>query len=79
MKAELVVNLDRIGMKDIKNVGGKCASLGEMIRNLSSLGVSVPQGFAITTEVYWKFLRANNLETFIADEIKGIAGRSSSP
>ncbi len=72
MKAELVINLDRIGMKDIKHVGGKCASLGEMIRNLSSLGVSVPRGFAITTEVYWKFLRANNLESFISDEIKSI-------
>lgn len=59
-------------MKDIKRVGGKCASLGEMIRNLSSLGVSVPQGFAITTDVYWKFLRANNLETFISEEISGI-------
>ncbi len=72
MKAELVVNLERIGMKDIKLVGGKCASLGEMICNLSSLGVSVPQGFAITTEVYWRFLRANNLEAFIAQEIANI-------
>lgn len=62
MKAELVINLDRIGMKDIKLVGGKCASLGEMICNLSSLGVAVPTGFAITTEVYYQFLKANNLE-----------------
>jgi pyruvate,water dikinase len=72
MKAALVLNLDHIGMGDIKQVGGKCASLGEMIRNLSSLGVSVPQGFAITTEVYWKFLRVNDLENFIAGEMKNI-------
>lgn len=72
MKAPLVLNLDQIGMQDIKLVGGKCASLGEMIRNLTTLGVSVPQGFAITTEVYWKFLRANNLEDFIHNEIKNI-------
>jgi pyruvate, water dikinase len=72
MKVQLVLNLNEIGMKDIRLVGGKCASLGEMIRNLSSLGVSVPQGFAITTEVYWKFLRANHLEEFISQEIKNI-------
>lgn len=72
MKAELVINLDRIGMKDIKLVGGKCASLGEMICNLSSLGVSVPSGFAITTEVYYRFLKANNLEAFINHEIENI-------
>lgn len=72
MKTPLVLDLDQIGMKDIKLVGGKCASLGEMIRNLTSLGVSVPKGFAITTEVYWKFLRANNLEDFIHNEIKNI-------
>jgi pyruvate,water dikinase len=72
MKAELVINLDRIGMKDIKLVGGKCASLGEMICNLSSLGVSVPTGFAITTEVYYRFLKANDLEAFINTEIGNI-------
>ena len=72
MKVELVISLDRVGMKDIKQVGGKCASLGEMISNLSSLGVAVPNGFAITTEVYWQFLKANNLESFINNEIENI-------
>jgi pyruvate, water dikinase len=65
----LVLNLDQVGMKDIKLVGGKCASLGEMICNLSSLGIAVPKGFAITTEVYWRFLKAGNLEDFIHREI----------
>ena len=72
MKPQLVINLSQIGMKNIKLVGGKCASLGEMIRNLSSIGVNVPDGFAITTEVYWRFLRANNLEEFIGNEINSI-------
>ena len=68
----LVLNLDQVSMHDIKLVGGKCASLGEMIRNLSSLGIAVPKGFAITTEVYWNFLKAGNLEELIHKEIAGI-------
>ncbi len=72
MNMPLVISLDKVRMRDIKTVGGKCASLGEMICNLSSIGVSVPQGFAITTEVYRRFLRTNNLEVFIADEMNNI-------
>lgn len=69
MKAALVLPLEQVGMKDISLVGGKCASLGEMIRHLTALGVVVPTGFAITTEVYFRFLRANQLEAFIAEQI----------
>lgn len=69
MKAPLVLPLENVGMKDIAIVGGKCASLGEMIRNLSSLGVVVPQGFAITTEVFWRFLQINQLQEFIATQM----------
>lgn len=61
--------LEQVGMKDIELVGGKCGSLGEMIRNLSSLGVSVPGGFAITTEVYRRFLLANDLVEYIHAEL----------
>ena len=69
MKAALVLPLEQVSMKDIATVGGKCASLGEMIQHLSALGVQVPSGFAITTEVYWRFLRANHLEPFIAEQM----------
>ncbi len=69
MKVELVISLDRVGMKDIKQVGGKCASLGEMISNLSSLGVAVPNGFAITTDAYMEFIKFNNLEERINNSI----------
>ena len=44
----LVINLDQLGKDDIEMVGGKNASLGEMISHLSDLGVSVPGGFATT-------------------------------
>ncbi|MBL7156230.1 MAG: phosphoenolpyruvate synthase [Candidatus Pacebacteria bacterium] len=47
--------------KDIGLVGGKNASLGEMISSLSEKGVNVPNGFALTTNGYWEFLKFNNL------------------
>lgn len=50
-----------LGMKDINEVGGKNASLGEMISSLSTLGVSVPDGFATTTSAYKAFLEADGL------------------
>ena len=52
-----VVPLDHYGMADIEHVGGKNASLGEMIKNLSTLGVRVPGGFATTAQAYRDFLQ----------------------
>ncbi len=51
-----------IGIDDVPLVGGKNASLGEMLRELAPLGVPVPDGFAITAEGFRHFLRANSLE-----------------
>lgn len=48
-------------MSDVSSVGGKCASLGEMYQNLSSLGVSVPNGFATTAAAYREFLAHGGL------------------
>ena len=48
-------------MNDVERVGGKNASLGEMISHLSSLNVRVPGGFATTSKAYWEFLSANGL------------------
>ena len=56
-----VIWLDKLGMNDVERVGGKNASLGEMISNLSSLGVSVPGGFATTAEAYRRFLMHEGL------------------
>ncbi|URQ62395.1 phosphoenolpyruvate synthase [Pantoea alhagi] len=52
----LVLWYSQLGMNDVDRVGGKNASLGEMITNLSSLGVSVPNGFATTSEAFNQFL-----------------------
>ena len=57
-----VVKLDELGMDDVEIVGGKNASLGEMISNLSGLGVTVPGGFATTSAAYRDFLSANGLD-----------------
>ncbi len=49
-------------MDDVEHVGGKNASLGEMISNLANLGVSVPGGFATTAAAYREFLSADGLD-----------------
>lgn len=54
---------DTIGMEDVPLVGGKNASLGQMIQALTSEGIRVPQGFAITTDAYRYVLSYNNLTT----------------
>ena len=55
-KLKFVIPLDQLGMDDVPVVGGKNASLGEMIANLSSLGVKVPGGFATTADAFRLFL-----------------------
>ena len=52
---------DQIGIDDVPLVGGKNASLGEMYRELGASGVSVPEGFAVTADAYWQFLRTSGL------------------
>jgi pyruvate,water dikinase len=57
----LVLWYNQLGMHDVDRVGGKNASLGEMITNLSSLGVSVPNGFATTSDAFNQFLDQSGL------------------
>jgi len=59
--SDWVVSLEQVGINDVGRVGGKNASLGEMISHLSALGVSVPTGFATTADAYRDFLAENNL------------------
>ncbi len=61
-----------VGLEDVPLVGGKNASLGEMIRELAPLGVKVPGGFATTSEAYWHFLEHNGLREAIAQELAGL-------
>lgn len=57
-----VIWFDAIAMNDLPAVGGKNASLGVLLRELGSEGISIPPGFAITTAVYRAFLETNRLE-----------------
>jgi pyruvate, water dikinase len=67
--------LDR---EDVAIVGGKNASLGEMIQSLKSSGIRVPEGFATTAEAYWAFLEANELIEPIRTQIQAFEqGRTS--
>ncbi len=58
---EYIMWFDQLTLRDVGAVGGKNASLGEMIRHLSQAGVNVPGGFATTTKAYRDFLAANDL------------------
>ncbi|WP_029523192.1 phosphoenolpyruvate synthase [Persephonella sp. KM09-Lau-8] len=72
MVKKLVVWLKEVTMDDVPLVGGKNASLGEMINALSSKGVNVPNGFATTSEAYWYFLDYNNLREKIKEALKDL-------
>lgn len=67
-----VISLDKLGKNDIDKVGGKNASLGEMISHLTDLGVSVPGGFATTSEAFNKFLIDTGLQNKIKDALQGL-------
>lgn len=58
---EYILWFDQLSLRDVGAVGGKNASLGEMIRHLSQTGVNVPGGFATTTTAYRAFLDENRL------------------
>ncbi len=60
-----------IGITDVPLVGGKNASLGEMLRELMPLGVRVPNGYAVTAEAYRYFLDANDLKRRSRDILTG--------
>ena len=59
MAANYVIWFENLRMTDVESVGGKNASLGEMISQLTEKGVRVPGGFATTAEAYRAFLAHN--------------------
>jgi len=67
-----VIPLEQLGMDDVGKVGGKNASLGEMLQNLAPLGVSVPGGFATTADAYREFLAQESLDQRIAGELQDL-------
>jgi pyruvate,water dikinase len=69
---QFVLPLNQVGMTDVALVGGKNASLGEMLQNLSSHGVQVPDGFATTAYAYRYFLSAAGLEAQLQPLFAGL-------
>ncbi|HYB65644.1 MAG TPA: PEP/pyruvate-binding domain-containing protein, partial [Steroidobacteraceae bacterium] len=80
-----VIPFERLGMRDVETVGGKNASLGEMIGQLASAGIRVPGGFATTAAAFRDFLAHNGLagriEATLAsldvDDVRALAAAGS--
>jgi pyruvate,water dikinase len=70
--ARSLIWFEDLGRNDVAVVGGKNASLGEMVRNLSGAGVRVPPGFATTADAYRAYLRANALDAPIAERLAAL-------
>ncbi|WP_417683317.1 phosphoenolpyruvate synthase [Pseudidiomarina aquimaris] len=78
---DYVLWYDHLGMNDVGRVGGKNASLGEMISNLAGVGVDVPNGFATTAEAFNEFLEQSGvnerihslLDDLDTDDVKALA------
>ena len=67
--ARLVIRMEDAGIDDVALVGGKNASLGEMLRELGRKGIRVPSGFVVTAEAYRFFIREAGLEDFIRSSL----------
>jgi pyruvate,water dikinase len=67
-----IIPLEELTISDVPETGGKNASLGEMIRGLSGLGVTVPGGFATTASAYRDFLAQNGLADRINEALDGL-------
>ena len=80
-----VIGFDKLRMTDVDTVGGKNASLGEMISQLADAGVRVPGGFATTAEAFRVFLKNKDLDKRIqqrldaldADDVRELAAEIS--
>ncbi len=72
MARTFIKNLNEISLKDFDMVGGKNSSLGEMISNLTKLGINVPGGFAITSSAFDEFLTFNKIDKVISKELANL-------
>ncbi|GAA4172448.1 phosphoenolpyruvate synthase [Sphingobacterium ginsenosidimutans] len=66
------MRLIEASIEDIDLVGGKSASLGEMLQHLKPLGVNIPDGFIVTSQAYFQFITDNQLDQKIKDILKGV-------
>ncbi len=72
MNKKFVVQLGEVGIDDVAEVGGKNASLGEMIKNLGPKGIRVPGGFAVTAEAYRVFMNETKMDEFVKKTLEGL-------
>jgi len=73
MKSEQhILKYEEVGIEDVGIVGGKNASLGEMIQTLKSKGVPVPSGFVVTASAYFYFLEKTGLDKLIRETLEGL-------
>jgi len=76
MNKSFILWFEDIGMDNVAQVGGKNASLGELIRALEPKGVRIPHGFAVTAEAYYHYLKETGLDLFIETTLKGLNTRN---
>ncbi|MBS3176363.1 phosphoenolpyruvate synthase [Candidatus Woesearchaeota archaeon] len=69
---KFILWFNQLGIEDVKYVGGKNASLGEMYRNLIRKGIAVPNGFAVTAYAYKHFLKKAKLEKSMRTALRGL-------
>ena len=69
---DFIIGFEQLGMDDVERVGGKNASLGEMISNLANAGVTVPGGFATTAQAYREFLEKDGLRQRIDETLDSL-------
>ena len=69
MARTFIKNLNEISMQDFDAVGGKNSSLGEMLNNLTKLGINVPGGFAITSSAFNEFISNSKIDKVISKEL----------
>jgi pyruvate,water dikinase len=70
--------MEELTSDDVALVGGKNASLGEMIQELKAEGVRIPGGFATTSKAYWDYVEANGIEADIREQLEKLENDQSS-
>jgi pyruvate, water dikinase len=68
----LIVPFNQLRIQDVGRVGGKNASLGEMVQQLNPLGIHIPDGFAVTADAYRLFLKENDLEKVVSESLESL-------
>ncbi len=76
-QSPLVISLDQLDNSAVPQVGGKNASLGEMLKHLGKEGIGVPSGFALTAAAYRAFIDFNDLKSVISGYLQSLADQRS--